>query len=106
MFIEQEKEPSLRAFDHHYNLMMLVNPRYVKDKFVALDFFPNGDPYTDNATFLPNEVKMEGMLKTIRNSIAINGDYVFIQLIEVFHSEVMYAALGDKLIGMTIYDSY
>lgn len=104
MFIEQEKGPSLRAFDCHYDLMMLVNPRYVKDKFVAQDFFPNGDPYADNATFLPNEVKMEGMLKTIRNSIAVNGDYVFIQLIEVFHSEVMYAALGDKLIGMSVHD--
>ena len=85
--------------------MMLVNPRYVKYKFVAQDFFPNGDPYTDNATFFPNEVQMEGMLKIIRNSIAMNGDRVFIQLIEVFHSEAMYAALGDKLIGMTIHDT-
>ena len=102
MFTGQEKPPSLRAFDHHYNHMILVNPRYVTDKFVAQDFFPNGDPYTDNARFLPNITKMQGMLKTIRNSIALNGDYVLIQLIEVFHSEAMYTALGDKLIGITI----
>ena len=77
----------------------MVNPQYVKDKFVALDFFVNGDPYADSAQYLPNEVKMEGMLKTIRNSIALNGDFVLLQIVEVFHSVAMYSALGDKLMG-------
>ena len=84
----------------------MVNPRYVKDKFVSRDFFTNGDPYADNAAYLPNDVKMEGMLKMIRNSIALNGDFVFMQLIEVFHSVAMYAALGDKLIGMPMMSNY
>ena len=102
----EERCASLRAFDHHYKHMMLVNPRYVKDKFVSQDFFTNGDPYADNASFLPNNTKMEGMLKTIRNSIALNGDFVLMQLIEVFHSVAMYAALGDKLIGMDIMNAW
>ena len=106
MCIGQERNPALRAFDHHYKHMKMVNPRYVKDKFVSQHFFTNGDPYADNAAYLPNHVKMEGMLKMIRNSIALNGDFVFVHLIEVFHSIAMYAALGDKLIGMTIMNNY
>ena len=105
LFIGQE-EASLRAFDHHYKHMTLVNPKYVKDKFVSQGFFPNGDPFTGNAMFLPNHVKMEGMLKMIRDCIVLNGDDVFNQLIEVFHSEAMYSALGDALMGMILYSTY
>ena len=80
--------------------MMIVDPRYVKDKFIKSRFFPNGDPLAGNATYLPNDVQMGRMLQIIRNLIALNEDDVFIQLVGVFHSEAMYAALGDKLMGM------
>ena len=106
IFIEDEKmkceKPALHAFDHYYEHMMLVNPQHVTTKFVSQGFFPNGNPHADNAAFLPNDIKMKTMLKMIRDCIALNDD-MFRKLVEVFHSEVMYAALGDKLIGTYVY---
>ena len=97
----KRESPVLQAFDYHYDHMMLVNPQLVTRKFVSQGFFPSGDPHADNATFLPNDVKMGRMLKMIRDCIALNEEHMFTQLIEVFHSEAMYAALGDKLMGKT-----
>ena len=97
--LEHSKNPSLSAFDQYYHLLMLVNPKRLKYKLVSQGFFPNGDPFADEAKYLPNDTKMQYILKDVRSCIACNGDEMFDIFVAVLLSDSMYTDLGGKLLG-------
>ena len=101
--LEQSKNPSLDAFDQYYHLLMLINPKRVKNKLISQGFFLNGDPFADEAKYLPNDTKMEIILKEIRSCIALTGEEMFSDFVAVLLSDSMYADLGCKLLGKNVF---
>jgi len=102
LYVEHSNSPSLDAFDQYYDLLMLVNPKRVKYKLISQGFFPNGDPFADEATYLPNHTKMEIILKEIRRCIGLTGEEMLHDFVTVLLSDSMYADLGGKLLGKCV----
>jgi len=98
-FLEHNNNPSLNAFDQYYHLLMLVNPKRVKNKLISQGFFPNGDPFADEAAYLPNDTKIGFILKEIRRCIALTGEEMLSDFVAVLLSDSLYAELGRKLLG-------
>ena len=82
---------------------MLVNPKHVKRKLVSQGFFPNGDPFADEARYLQNDTKMEIILTDIRRCIARNGEEMFGDFVAVLLSDSMYIDLGEKLLSKHVH---
>jgi len=101
--LEHRKNPSLGAFDQYYHLLMLINPKHVKRKLVSQGFFPNGDPFADEARYLQNDTKMEIILTDIRRCIARNGEEKFGDFVAVLLSDSMYIDLGEKLLSKHVH---
>ena len=79
-----------------------VDPFVFIPKCIAHEII-EGDMYTLTASvFLPNEIKMEPVLKEIRSLICLNGVDVFEKLLEVLRSEPtgIYKELADTMESM------
>jgi len=99
-FSEEDREVSLSSFDDYYDLMLKVNPRFAKGKFLQAFEFSSGDPLTGNLALQPNEIQMEILLAFVRNSIGANGVQDFFKLIEIFCNQEPYSDIGVSLLGM------
>ena len=97
---EIDREVSLSCFDDYYDLMLKVNTRFAKGKFLQSFKFPSGDPITGNLALQPNEIQMEVLLAFVRNSIGINGTEDFFKLVEIFCNQEPYSDIGVSLLGM------
>ena len=102
---DADLEASLSSFDDYCDLMLKVNPRFAKGKFLQSFRFPSGDPLTGNLSFQLNEIQMEVLLVFVRNSIAINGVEDFFKLVEIFCSQEPYSDMGVFLLGMIAIDT-
>jgi len=99
-FSEEDKEASLSSFDDYYDLMLKVNPRFAKEKFLQAFVFPSGDPLTGNLALQTNEIQMEVLLAFVRNLIGANGVQDFFKLIEIFCNQEPYSDIGVSLLGI------
>ncbi|XP_065910083.1 uncharacterized protein [Dysidea avara] len=95
---EKDREASLSSFDDHYDLMIKINPRFAKEKFLLSFKFPIGDPLTGNLTLQPNEIQMEVLLAFVRNSIGSNGAKDFLKLVDILCSQEPYSDIGVYLL--------
>ncbi|XP_065910070.1 uncharacterized protein [Dysidea avara] len=95
---EIDREVSLSCFDDYYDLMLKVNTRFAKGKFLQSFKFPSGDPITGNLALQPNEIQMEVLLAFVRNSIGINGTEDFFKLVEIFCNQEPYSDIGVSLL--------
>jgi len=99
---EKNREASLTTFDDYYDLMLKMNPRFAKEKFLLAFRFPSGDPLTGNLMFQPNEIQMEVLLTFVRNSISNNGAEDFFKLVDILCSQEPYSDIGVFLLGMSV----
>ena len=98
---KEEKEISLSSFDDCYDLLLKVNPRFAKNKFIKLFIFQHGDPLTGNLLFQHNEIQMEVLLVYVKNTIGSYGTVYFVKLIDVLCSQEPYKEIGFHMLGMT-----
>jgi len=98
----KDREASLTSFDHYYDLMLKINPRFAKEKFLLSFRFPSGDPLTGNLAFQPNEIQMEILLEFVRNSISSNGAKDFFKLVDILCSQEPYSDIGVHLLGIKV----
>ena len=90
--------PELRAFDCYYeNMKMYLNPSTMQSKFISVGLIDGGIIGGGWAVFQPDHMKMEIMLREVRNSIALNGAKSFGLLIQVLRSVPAYQSLASEI---------
>ena len=95
---DSEYTAELGAFDCYYNNMKLyLNPAAMQGKFISAGLVDGGIIGGGAAVFLPDHMKMEMMLKEVRNSIALNGPKNFGLLIQALNSVSNYQNLAGQL---------
>ena len=91
-YTEQDKRAALASFDEHHGLMMMINPRAIKEKLVEMDLLPDKRvAKSEQMTVLLNEVK---------TLISAKGAAKFVDLVEVIITHEQYDELGNHLIGV------
>lgn len=101
-YSEEDRDACLDAFDHCYDLMLKINPRFAKTKFEDTFKFPNGDPLTGNLLFQPSEIQMEVLLVYARDAIVVRGVIEFFELVVMLCSQEPYKQIGISLLGILI----
>lgn len=98
--IKNEQEISLCSFDDYYDLLLKVNPRFARHKFIASFIFEHGDPLTGNLLFQHNEIQMEVLLVHVRNSIGTYGTKYFHRLVDILCNQEPYKEIGYQMLGI------
>ena len=95
---EETVAAELTAFDSYLNSMQLyLNPTTMQGKFIALGLVDGATIGGGAAVFLPDHVKMETMLKQVRNHIVLNGPQNFGLLIRALNSVPAYQNLANEI---------
>lgn len=97
---KKDKEISLSCFDDYYDLLLKVNPRFAKAKFIDSFTFEHGDPLTGNLLFQHNEIQMEVLLVHVKNSIGTYGTKCFVKLVHILCSQEPYKEIGFHMLGI------
>ena len=95
-----EQDVCLSAFSDCYELLLKVNPRFAKNKFILSFKFEHGDPLTGNLLFQHNELQMEVLLVHVRNSIVTYGTKCFHILVDILCNQEPYKEIGFHMLGM------
>jgi len=95
---ESSYPAELGAFDCYYNNMKLyLNPSTMQGKFVSIGLVDGSVISGGPAVFLPDHIKMENMLKIVRDNIALNGPKNLGLLIQALRSVPAYQNLASEL---------
>lgn len=95
---EEKSSVELEAFDCYYNNMKLyLNPSTMQGKFISVGLVDGSIIGGGGAVFLPDHMKMETMLSSVRHSIALNGQENFDKLIRALNSVPSYRNLAIQL---------
>ena len=97
----EDSKAALRTFDEHSHLMTLIDPSSIVEQLHTAGLLP-----TDHPTSLTTGLVMEKLLKHIRSCVELKGAEMFINYINVLHSDGRYGVLGDHLFGETVYILY
>ena len=96
--LEEKYAAELGAFDCYYNNMKLyLNPSNMQAKFISVGLVDGSIIGGGGAVFLPDHMKMEAMLKEVRNSIQLNGPENFGRLVRALNSVPAYQNLASQL---------
>ncbi len=96
--LEEKHAAELGAFDCYYNNMKLyLNPATMQGKFMAVGLVDGSIIGGGGAVFLPDHMKMEEMLKQVRDSIVLNGPENFGRLVKALNSVAAYQNLASQL---------
>lgn len=98
--VKKEQEISLSSFADCYELLLKINPRFAKNKFILSFKFEHGDPLTGNLLFQHNELQMEILLVHVRNSIVTYGTSCFHTLVDILCNQEPYKEIGFHMLGM------
>lgn len=105
MAADPEGSAELKAFKCYYNNMKLyLNPSTMEGKFISVGLINGSIIGGGGAVFLPDHMKMEMMLKEVRDSIALNGPKNFGLLVQALKSVPSYRNLASQLYskGLTV----
>ena len=96
---------AVKAFDEYISVMQdYVDPFVFIPKCISCELLERDvSAFGGTALFLTNKLKMETVLKEIRNNISLNGVKKLRDLIELFHSEPIYNELANHLEGIAPY---
>ena len=98
VYSKEDQVAALASFDSYHDLLILIDPNPLKEKFVQLNFFPDGEQIFNQITG-PNIVQMKALLKQVRSIILHKGAVKFIELVQVISYKKPYDELACHMIG-------
>jgi len=88
----------LETFDFYFEKMKLhLDPSTMQCKFMTVGLVDGSVIGGGASIFQPNQIKMENMLKIVRDNIALNGPKFFGLLIKALHSVPAYQNLANEM---------
>ena len=99
MYNKEDQVAALASFDSYYDLLMLLDPNPLEEKFVQLDIFPDGEQHLcsdEEAACCP---KIDALLKKARSIIVSKGAAMFIEMVKIISQMKTCKELAYHLIG-------
>ena len=98
VLVEEKIAAKLGAFDCYYNVMkQYLNPSSMQEKFISVGLVDGSIIGGGEVVFQPDHIKMEAMLKEVRNSIQLNGPENFGRLVRALNSVPAHQNLASQL---------
>ena len=95
VYTEEDKKAAIASFDKYYDLMMMMDPRVIREKLAEINFFPSnaGERSAEQGT------QMRIILMGAKTIISAKGAAKFIDLVEVIVKQERYDEVGNHMIG-------
>ena len=90
---------ALASFDSYYDLLILLDPNPLEEKFIKLNIFPDEEQHLCSDEDAACCSKIEALLKKARSIIVNKGATLFIEMVKILSQMKTYKELAYHLIG-------